>query len=52
MIRTRNTEWNVSFYWNNFEEAFANWFSGETLEMFFEGMWIIWDDSNRILLGK
>ena len=52
MVRTRNPEWGVCFYWSSFEEAFENWFAGETLEVFFEGAWLMWNDSNRLLLGK
>jgi len=52
LIRTTNVEWDVSFYWNNFEEAFENWFAGEVLEVFFQGKWQIWDESNRNLIMR
>lgn len=52
MIRTRNPEWGVCFYWRSLEEAFENWFAGEVLEVFFEGMWLVWNDHDRILLRK
>jgi len=52
MIRTRNPEWSVCFYWRSFEEAFENWFAGEVLEIFCEGVWLMWDESNRNLIMR
>ncbi len=47
MYRTRNLEWDVSFYWEELYKAFENWYVGEVLEIWYQGQWVLWNESDR-----